>query len=137
VNSTPKDNQHESATKLPESRNSNQKNLTGDLGIRKTPMAMKPTVVDRRSTGPSATKNGQGRLRAKPSQWPVLQQHDFSPKTAEESSDSDTIVVAQRRAIKQKNDANEKSDSEDDVPLTKRARQTRPLNFEDDAAFLG
>lgn len=126
VNSTPKDNRHESATKLPESRNNNKKNLTGDLGIRMSPMAMKPTVVDRGSTGPSATKNGLGRLRAKPGQWLALQQHDFSPTTADEWSDSDTIVVARRRAMKHRNIANENPDSEEDVPLAKRARQTGP-----------
>ena len=116
VNSTPKSNQHKSATKLPESRSANQKDAAGDF------MAMKPTLIDRSSSVANATKDGQGRLRAKPGQWLVLRQQDFSPATADKSLDSDTIVLAQRRSMKYRSDANEKSDSEDDVPLAKRAR---------------
>ena len=116
ANSTPKNSQHESATELPESRNANQKDATRDF------MAIKPTAVDRSSSVAIAKKDGQGRLRAKPGQWLVLRQQDFSLATADKSLDSDTIVLAQHRAIKHRNNTNEKSDSEDDVPLAKRAR---------------
>ena len=88
VNSTPKSNQHKPTTKLPESRSANQKDAAGDF------MAMKPTLIDRSSSVANATRDGQGRLRAKPGQWLVLRQQDFSPATADKSLDSDTIVLA-------------------------------------------